>query len=193
MTGKNGELTLLNEDRESKIDGFKRCLLILTDEQEILRLQIPMHHSHKVTHVNHIHNLPENLGRFQLGVAPLGNNPIKKLAAGAQLHDQMQILAVLISTLEFDYIGLARQVLQNQNLPPHILNVLIRHQLSSRYGLARVFSARRFLCAQTSHAELASAQLLFEGINGIYIDARLAQNWSNLRRRGALAKRPSSS
>lgn len=82
-------------------------------------------------------------------------------------------------------------MLQNQNLSPQVLNVLIRHEFFARYGLARVFSACGFLGAETRDAELAAAQLLLEGINGIYVGVRLAQNWSDLGGRGALAERAS--
>ncbi|KAL2585395.1 hypothetical protein AAZX31_14G206700 [Glycine max] len=42
----------------------------LGGEQEILRLEVSMHHTHEMADVNHIHNLSDDCGGFRLRVVP---------------------------------------------------------------------------------------------------------------------------
>jgi len=46
-----------------------------------------VHHSHGVAIVDHRHNLAAQVGGGMLGVMALGDDPVEKLTAAAELHD----------------------------------------------------------------------------------------------------------
>uniref|UniRef100_A0A7C9ES81 Uncharacterized protein n=1 Tax=Opuntia streptacantha TaxID=393608 RepID=A0A7C9ES81_OPUST len=83
------DFTFLNKHRQTKISGLKEGILILAREQEILRLQIPMHDTHKMTHMHNINNLSQNRSSSFLTVMPLRNDPIEELPPSTQLHHQI--------------------------------------------------------------------------------------------------------
>lgn len=105
---KNKKLTFFNENRESKISGLDWRIVNLANQQEILRLQVSMHNPHKMTGMHHIHNLPTNRSRLTFRITPFSYDPIEKLATRTQLHYQMHILVIFISTFELNNIRLPR-------------------------------------------------------------------------------------
>lgn len=116
-------MTFFNEDGQSKIGGFERCLRILISKQEIFRLKVPMHDPHKMTSMNHVDNLSKYRSSFTLRVTTLCSDAIKECTTQTQLHHQMHVLSILVSNLELDDVGLSREVLKDENLPLGIINM----------------------------------------------------------------------
>jgi len=48
-----------------------------------------VHHSHGVAIVHHRGDLAAEVGGGALGVMALGDDPVEELAAGAELHDEI--------------------------------------------------------------------------------------------------------
>ncbi|KAK3032385.1 LOW QUALITY PROTEIN: hypothetical protein RJ639_037103 [Escallonia herrerae] len=95
---------------------------------------------------------------------PFSNDPIEKLAAGAQLHDQMNRMLVLKGALEFHNVWLTGQMVHDLDFPPDILNVLLVDQLPLGYRFAGELLSGLFVGAQMGHSELASAELFPDGV-----------------------------
>ncbi|RWW90145.1 hypothetical protein BHE74_00000705 [Ensete ventricosum] len=125
-----------------------------------------MYHPHEMADVYNINNCAADGGCRPLRVIPLGNNPVKKLPSGTQLHDKVHRIFILIGPLEFDNICLPCKVLHDLDLPLDVLPVALIGQLPFRDGLAGVTEASRILGAEIGHAELATAQLLPESVQG---------------------------
>ncbi|KAK2977554.1 hypothetical protein RJ640_018196 [Escallonia rubra] len=109
---------------------------------------------------------------------PFSNDPIEKLAAGAQLHDQMNRMLVLKGALEFHNVWLTGQMVHDLDLPPDILNVLLVDQLPLGYRFAGELLSGLFVGAQMRHSELASAELFPDGVIGANVFHRTAQDGS---------------
>lgn len=89
---------------------------------------------------------------------PLLDDPVKELAAGAELHDEVHGDGVLVGGLDGDHVGVPRQVVHYLDLPADVLHVVVRHQLPLEDGLAGVLLAGGPVHAQVRRAELALAQ-----------------------------------
>jgi hypothetical protein len=120
----------LEEHREAEVDGLERRVLRLVHEQEVLRLQVPVHHSVLVAQlqqwpdwiddgaqrqrmnatcwlihivVGYLHDLDDGaseLGGGALGVVPAREDAIEELAALAELHDEVHPVGVLAGVAE---------------------------------------------------------------------------------------------
>jgi len=66
-----------------------------------------VHHSHAVAIVNHRGDLAAEVGGGALGVMALGDDPVEELAAGAQLHDEIDGMSVLVGSLKLDDVSVA--------------------------------------------------------------------------------------
>ncbi|CAA0822938.1 Unknown protein [Striga hermonthica] len=126
----NGKRTLFVEDRESEIGGLERCILCLAEQQEILGLQIPMNNPHRMARVHNLHNSPEQGGGRTLRVVALCYDAVEELPTGAELHDEVDRVLVLVGPLELDDVGLAREVVHDLDLTAHVLDVLLVGQLA---------------------------------------------------------------
>lgn len=169
-------VTFFIEDREAEIGGLERRVLVLIQEQEVLRLEIPMNNPHGMTRVHNLHDRPQQRGGCAFGVMPLGDDPVEELPTRAQLHDQMHRVLVLVRTLELDNVGLAGEVVHYLDLPPHVLDVLLIRQLPLRDRLAREVLAGLLVGAEMGHPELSSPQLLPHGVGGFYVFHRAPED-----------------
>ena len=114
-------ITLLVENRETEIRSLEWRILILAEQKEILRLEVPVNDSHGMTRMHDLNDRPQQRCCSPLRVMSLCNNTIKKLPSSAQLHDQMNRVLVFISALELHDVRLPRQVVHDLNLPPVII------------------------------------------------------------------------
>nr|GMD12876.1 Os05g0491800 [Ipomoea batatas] len=110
--------------------------------------------------VDGLHNGSQQRCGGAFGVMPLRDDAVEELSAGAQLQNQMLRVLVLVGSLELHDVLLTRQVVHDLNLPPHVLNILLVHQLPLRDGLARKLFARFLVSAKVGHPELPPPQLL---------------------------------
>ena len=125
-------LTWLEEHGETKVGGLEGRALVLAEEQEILGLEVPVHHSHGVAVMDHRHDLAAEIGGGALGVVSLGDDAVEELAAGAELHDEVDGVAILVGRLELHDVAVAGQVVHDLHLPPDVLDVVAVHELPHR-------------------------------------------------------------
>ena len=92
--------------REAKINDLQFCLLdwILVLEEEILRLQIAMHDVAAVHVVNRTQHLPHDNRSLLLCHRPTFDDAVEQFSAGAELHDQVNVLVVLEILVQLDDI-----------------------------------------------------------------------------------------
>ena len=149
--------TWLVEDRQTKIGSLKLSIIIGTIKQEILRLEISMHHTKGMTRLHHAKNRLNQLRSLALAEMPFGNDPIEKLPAFADLHDNVHEHGVLVGPLDPNHVGVLREVVHDLNLAPHILVILAAHELALGDRFAGVVGGGGFLRAEIGRAELALA------------------------------------
>lgn len=179
---------MLEEDREPEVGGLERRVLVLVQQQEILRLEVSVHHPHGMARVHDLHDRPQQRRRRPLRVMTPRDDPIEELPAGAQLHHEMHRLLVLVGPLQLDDVGLPREVVHDLDLPPHVLDVFLVGELPLGDGLASQLFVGGLVGAEMGDAELASPQLLAEGVGVADVLHRAAEHGADggrLGRRGA--------
>ncbi|URD97725.1 hypothetical protein MUK42_07025 [Musa troglodytarum] len=152
-------LTWLEEHREPEIDGLEGGVIVFIHQQEILRLQVPVHDPQRMAGLHNPNNYPDELCRLALTEMPPLDDPVEELPAGAQLHHDVHVQRVLVGALDSDDVLVAGEVVHDLDLPPHVLHVLLRYQLPLADGLAGVVVPRGDLSAQVRGAELPLPQL----------------------------------
>lgn len=121
--------TLLEKDGEAEIGGFQWCILVLVEQQEILRLKITVDDTHGMASMHNLHNNPKQRRGGTFGVMTFSNNPIKQLTTSAKLHNKMNGLFILISSLELHDIRLSGQMVHYLYFSPDIFNILLIREL----------------------------------------------------------------
>lgn len=130
--------TWFKEDRETKIDNLEGGIRGEGIKQEILRLEIPMNDPMSVAHFHHPNNGLHQLGSLSFAEIPLLSDPIEKLTPTTQLHHKVHRKLVLVASLYPCHVGVLRQMVQDLNLPPHIIVLLLAQKLRLWDGFARV-------------------------------------------------------
>lgn len=157
-------ITWLEKHGEPKIRSFKRRGLVRTEKQEVLRLQVPVHDTHGVAVMHHGHDLPAEVGGGSLGVVALSYDAVEEFAAGTQLHNQIDRVAVLVCALKLHNVSMAGQVVHDLNLSPNVLDVIAVYELARGYGFASELLLRLLVSHQVGHAELAPTQFAPEDV-----------------------------
>lgn len=80
--------------------------------------------------MHHRHDLAAGIGGGALGVVALGDNPVKELAAGAEFHDEIDGVAVLVGALELHDVAVAGEVVHDLDLAPDVVDVIAVHELA---------------------------------------------------------------
>jgi hypothetical protein len=114
------------------------------------------------TYQDDFHDGAHDAGCCTLGVVPAGDNAVKKLAALADLHDEVHGVGVLERLSQAYDVGVLGQRPHDGHLTPDVLDVDAAAQLPLADGLAREHLARGRVRAPPRHAELAAPQLLAE-------------------------------
>ena len=120
---KDGNFTRFEEHRQPKINSLQRRVLLLVSKQKVLGLQITMHNSIHMTHHHNLSDRPRNSRSRTLRVMPPRDDPVEKLAAFAELHDQMHALAVLVSRPELHDVGVVGERGHDRDLAADVLDV----------------------------------------------------------------------
>ncbi|URD87040.1 hypothetical protein MUK42_28253, partial [Musa troglodytarum] len=157
------------EGGEAKIGGFERRILPLVQEEEVLGLEISVHHPHGVAAVDNVHDLPAQGGGRPLGVVPPGDDAVEELAALAQLHHQVHRPAILEGTPELDDVAVAGEVVHDLHLAADVLEVVPVRQLAGGDGLASEDLTGVPVRDEVGDAELAAAELATEGVRGVNV------------------------
>lgn len=116
---------MFEENRETKIGGLDRGIFRLVKEKEVLWLEVPVNDSHGMASMNNLDNGSQERGCCSLGVVSFGNDAIEELATGAELHNKMNRVLVLVGAFELDDVGLAGEVVHDLHFSPNVLNVLL--------------------------------------------------------------------
>lgn len=139
-------------------------MLVGAQEQEVLRLQIPVHHSHGVAIVDYPDYLTTEIGRSPLGIMSLGDYPVEELAAGAELHNQIDRVTILVGALELHDVAVTGHVVHDLDFPADVLDVVAVDELPRRDRLAGELLLRLLVGHQVGYAKLAAAELAAEDV-----------------------------
>ncbi|BAS95569.1 Os05g0585601, partial [Oryza sativa Japonica Group] len=156
--------TGLEEDGEAKIGGFERGVLALVEEEEVLGLEVPVHDPHGVAAVDDGDDLPAEGGGGALGVVAPGDDAVEELAALAELHDEVDGVAVLVGAAQLDDVAVAGEVVHDVDLAADVVEVVGAGELAGGDGLAGVASAGGLVGGEVGHPELPPPQLPPEGV-----------------------------
>jgi hypothetical protein len=176
-------LPLLEEDGEPEVGGLERRVLVLAEEEEVFGLEVPVDDAEGVAGVHDLDDGAEQRGGGALGVLALGDDPVEELTAGAELHDEVHGLLVLVRALELHDVGLAGEVVHDLHLAAHVLHVLLGGQLPLGDGLACEALPGGLVRAEAGDAELAAPELLADGVDAPHVLHWAAQDRADGRRR----------
>ncbi|BAT16064.1 Os12g0169950 [Oryza sativa Japonica Group] len=157
-------LTGLVEHGEPEIGGLERGVLGGAGEEEVLRLEVAVHDAERVAPFDDPDDGPDEQRGGALGVVALGDDAVEELAAGAELHDDVDEQRVLVGAPDADDVWVLGEVVHDLDLAPHVLVVLPAQQLPLGDGLARVLAAVGLPHAQVRGPELPLPQLLPDAV-----------------------------
>lgn len=166
----------LEEYREAKIGSFERgirllliimmmiVVIIFLQEEEILGLEISMEDSHGVTAVDDGDDLPAEGGGGPFGVMSLGDDAIEELPSLAELHDEVDRMAVLKGPFELDDVLVSGEVMHDLHLTADIFEVVTVEEVAGGDGLAGQPLLGVLVGHKVGHAELATPELTPEAV-----------------------------
>jgi hypothetical protein len=123
-----------------------------------------MHDPHGVAGVDDGDDLPAERCGGALGVVAPGDDPVEELPSLAELHDEVDGVAVLVGAPELDDVAVAGEVVHDVDLAADVVGVVPAHELARGDGLAGVAAARGLVGGEVGDPELAPAQLAAEGV-----------------------------
>lgn len=144
---------------QPEVGDFEWRVLLLVQEEEIFRLQISVHHPHRVTVVNDGGDLSEQRHRSPLGVVSLGNYAIKELPTLAELHNKVHRVPVFVGSLKLHDVPVPCQVVHDLHLPPDIFDVVFGDQLPRRDRFAGEDLLGLLVGDEVGDTELPAAEL----------------------------------
>ncbi|BAT12872.1 Os11g0171601, partial [Oryza sativa Japonica Group] len=156
--------TRLVEHGEAEISGLEGGVLGGAGEEEVLGLEVPVHDAERVASLDDGDDGADELRGGALGVVALGDDAVEELAAGAELHDDVDEQRVLVGAADADDVGVLGEVVHDLDLAPHVLVVLPAQQLPLGDGLARELAAARLVHAQVRRPELPLPELLPDAV-----------------------------
>lgn len=124
--------TWLVEDGQTEIGGLELSIVMRAIEQEILRFEISMHNTKRMTSLNNTENGLDQLSSLTLAEMSLRNDPIEKLTTFADLHNNVNKDGVFVSALDPNNVWVLGEVMHDLNLSPHILVVFAANELALR-------------------------------------------------------------
>lgn len=146
--------TRFEKHGETEINGFEYRILLLIRKEEILGLKVSMHDAIGVTHSDDLGNGSGHVRGRTLAVVATCDDPVKEFATGTELHDEVNVLLVLVTGFELDDVGVVRQRGHDGDLAPHVLHVDGGPELALGDGLAGQLLLRLPVRAQIRYPEL---------------------------------------
>jgi len=114
-----------------------------------------------------------------LGVVAPGDDAVEELPSLAELHDEVDRVAVLVGAPELDDVAVAREVVHDLHLPAHVLDVVAVDELPRGDGLAGEALAGLPVRDEVGDPELAPAELAPEGVGRAHVLHRPPQHASH--------------
>lgn len=103
------------------------------------------------------HDLPAESRGGALRVMAFGDDPVEELAASAELHDEIDGVAVLVGAFELDNVSVSSEVVHDLDLATNVLDVVAVDELAGGDGLAGELLAGLLVGDEVGNAELAAA------------------------------------
>jgi hypothetical protein len=110
---------------------------------------------HGVTAVHDGDDLAAERGSGALGVVSPGEDAVEELPALAELHDEVDRVAVLVGAPELDDVAVSREVVHDLHLPADVLDVVAVDELPGGDGLAGEALPRLAVRDEVGDPELA--------------------------------------
>ena len=123
-----------------------------------------MDNPERVARLDDTNDDSRELGRFALAELPALDDAVEQLAAGAELHHNVNVLRVLVGALDGDDVPVAREVVHDLDLAADVLDVLLGDELPLGYGLAGVVHPGGEVGAEVGGAELPLPELAPERV-----------------------------
>lgn len=123
-----------------------------------------MHDPMLMAHADDLGDGPGDGGRCALGVVSTGDDAVEELATLAELHDEVDVVGVLVGGVEADEVGVVGQGGHDLDLAADVLDVYGSAELALGDGLAGEGLSGLAVGAEERDAELAAAELSAEDI-----------------------------
>jgi hypothetical protein len=117
-------LPRLEERRDAEVGRAAARGAALGGEEEVLRLDVAVHHAARVAALQREHDRARRGGGGVLLEPPEAEDVVQQVAAGAELEDEVDGAAVLVGAAQLDDARHADEVLQDLHLGAHVLDVL---------------------------------------------------------------------
>jgi hypothetical protein len=127
-TGVTMQDPCLKEAGCAKVRQFDGRAVRTVGQQEVLRLDVAVHHAHIVAVLDGHEQRAHDAGCVVLGELATLDNDIKQLSARAQLHDQADVRVILKHVLERHNVGVAFEVVHDGHLALHVGHCIRRAQ-----------------------------------------------------------------
>ena len=137
-----------------------------------------MHDAIAVAHPNNLGDGARHGGGGALAVVSPGDNPVEELSPFAELHDEVDVLVVLVSRLQLHDVGVLRQRGHDGDLAPHVVDVHGSPELPLRDRLAGKGFLGLPVRAEVGDSELAPAQFPAQYVLVAY--ARPVAHWNHV-------------
>lgn len=129
--------------------------------------------------MHNLHNDPKQRRGSTFGVMTFSNNPIKQLTTGAQLHNKMDGLFILISSFKLHNIRLSGQMVHYLYLSPHVFNILLVCKLPFGNRLACKGGVGGLVGAKMSDSKLTTSELFPDVVRGTNVFHRPTEDGSD--------------
>lgn len=116
-----------------------------------------MHDPMLMAHADDLGDGPGDGGRSALGVVSAGDDAVEELATLAELHDEVDVVGVLVGGVEADEVGVVGEGGHDLDLAADVLDVYGGSELALGDGLAGEGLSGLAVGAEVGDAELAAA------------------------------------
>jgi hypothetical protein len=124
---------------------------------------------HRVTAVHDGDDLAAEHSGGALSVVSLGEDAFEDIPALAELHDEVDRVAVLVGAPELDDVAVSREVVHDLHLPADVFDVVAVDELPGGDGLAGEALPRLAVRDEVGDPELAPPELAAEGVSGAHV------------------------
>mmetsp|Transcript_7285 Transcript_7285/g.26071 ORF Transcript_7285/g.26071 Transcript_7285/m.26071 type:complete len:273 (+) Transcript_7285:1135-1953(+) len=154
------ERAILHHVRQAEVSDLDVVVLV---QQQVLRLEVSVHHLVEVAVLNARHNLLEDVPCLVLRQPALLDNVVEELAAGRVLRHHEDVRRRADDLVQLDDVRVP-EALQVLDLAPHLLIHVKRANLVAVQDLHRHLVLGDLVLAELDFAEAANAQVLRQAV-----------------------------